>query len=258
MRSVPVRLGVFAAILTAAFFAAFAIGNLGSDDAEATVAIGAPVRPTDSSDGYGVVIEDYALADGQPQYTVHIEHHGGMAVTDFSAANGARVHAFVVRPDLSEFQHLTPAVADDGRIKVPVPARGPWHLVFTFVPAGGSAITLAQEVTDSAPYDEQVLPAAADTATVGDLQVTRVGWRFTVTDTDGATPAGLATYLGRGAHLVAFRDTDLAGSYLVTEGGSLGDYDFGTGITSAGTYRVFLQFGLDGDVVTIPMTVVVP
>lgn len=258
MRRVPVRLGVFTAILAAVFFAAYAIGGIGDADGDATVAIGAAVAPVGSAGGYTLVIDAYALADDGPYYGVHLEHHGGMAATEFEAANGARIHAFVMRPDLSEFHHLTPDVADNGRITIPVPARGAWHIVLTFVPSGGSPITLAQEVTDSVPYAEQALPDATDTVTVDGLQVTRDGWRFTVTDANGTTAQGLETYLGRGAHLVAIRTDDLAVSYLATTGGRLGAYDFGAGVTSAGTYRVFLQFGRDEEVVTVPMTVVVP
>ena len=33
---------------------------------------------------------------------------------------------------------------------------------------------------------------------------------------------------------------------------------FGDGITAPGTYRLFLQFGHDGDVLLVPFTVVVP
>jgi len=94
--------------------------------------------------------------------------------------------------------------------------------------------------------------------TVDGLEVVRDGFSFTVAKAGGGKPEGLQGYLGVAAHLLVLRESDLAFSYLLSSDNMLGMYHFGTGITVPGRYRVFLQFGDDGSVVTVPFTVDVP
>jgi hypothetical protein len=58
------------------------------------------------------------------------------------------------------------------------------------------------------------------------------------------------------AHLIAVREGDLAYVHLHPAMEMKGMFMFGSKLPQPGTYRVFLQFGLRGEVVTVPFTAV--
>jgi hypothetical protein len=67
----------------------------------------------------------------------------------------------------------------------------------------------------------------------------------------------LEPYVGQAAHLIAIRQGDLAYAHLHPLDSAPGAYVF-SGDLPTGTYRLFLQFGYRGDVLTVPFTVVQP
>jgi hypothetical protein len=63
-------------------------------------------------------------------------------------------------------------------------------------------------------------------------------------------------YVGHRGHLVALRDGDLSYSHVHPEpDAKVGEIVFHTQLPSAGNYRLFLQFKVDGVVHTAPFTV---
>jgi len=89
------------------------------------------------------------------------------------------------------------------------------------------------------------------------MVVTRVGFNFMLETSNGGDVTGLEPYLGQSSHLVTIRKGDLAYTHLHPSGGMAGMFMFGDGIAEPGTYRMFLQFGRNGDVLTVPFTVVI-
>ena len=64
------------------------------------------------------------------------------------------------------------------------------------------------------------------------------------------------SYVGHRGHLVALRDGDLSYSHVHPEpDAEVGEIVFHTELPSAGRYRLFLQFKVDGVVHTAPFTV---
>jgi hypothetical protein len=119
-------------------------------------------------------------------------------------------------------------------------------------------VVVSANIDDEVPVATVPLPPADDRVEIAGLVVTRDGFTFSVANADGSMLMGLEPYLGQPAHLVAMRQGDLAYTHLHPSEGMTGMFMFGTGITEAGTYRLFLQFGYQGDVLTVPFTVVVP
>lgn len=281
MSRVAVRLGVFTVVLAGTFGAAYAVGSAlpgggspatddhaddhagdhAGDHAEEHVhehaheeTGAAPAPAAASSNGFELVA-DHAMT-GMAAF--HLRTVGGSAVTEYIEAHGALLHAVLVRPDLSGFQHLHPEIGDDGTWDVTLPAGGPWHLVFEATPAGAtSPVIVATDLDDGTSVDTVPLPAPDDTVEVDGLVVARDGFTFTVTAAGRGAASGLEPYLGQPAHLVALRAGDLAFTHLHPGDGDPGVFTFEPGVTDAGTYRLFLQFGHDGDVVTVPFTVVI-
>ena len=130
---------------------------------------------------------------------------------------------------------------------------------------------LATNADDEVPVATVPLPTPDDAPTVDGLVVTHDGLTFTVTEPDGTPATDLGPYLGMQAHLIAVRQGDLAYTHLHPGGTAMAGMPDMTVPTSgaanvfvfpgslpSGTYRLFLQFGHDGDVVTVPYTVVIP
>ncbi|MCY7298449.1 MAG: hypothetical protein LH616_04475, partial [Ilumatobacteraceae bacterium] len=101
-------------------------------------------------------------------------------------------------------------------------------------------------------------PATHHTGEGAGVVVTRVGVNFMIESAEGGAVTGLEPYLGQTAHLVAVRQGDLAYTHLHPSSDMSGMFMFGDGISEPGTYRMFLQFGRNGEVLTVPFTVVVP
>jgi hypothetical protein len=262
---VAVRLSAFALLLAGTFGTAYAVGEqLPGHSHGSTGTAGhththsgasAPVPAGFESGGYQLVTDHVVPR----MATFHLRTVDGATVTDFTEAHGALLHAVLVRPDLSGFQHVHPEIRDDGTWDVTLTEPGQWHIVFDTTPAGaGNPVVVSANLDDETVIATVPLPAPDDTVEIDGLVVTRDGFTFTVTDATGGMAIGLEPYLGQPAHLVALRQGDLAYTHLHPSGEMSGMFMFGTGITAPGTYRLFLQFGHDGEVLTVPFTVVIP
>ncbi len=185
----------------------------------------------------------------------------GRAVTDFDVEHAKRMHAIVVRRDLTGYQHLHPRLAADGTWSVPVTLSepGPYRVYADFV-TGGEDLTLGADLTAPGDYEPRPLPAAADEARVAGYDVRkRAGEDGTVTfrvSRDGRPVEDLQPYLGARGHLVVIREGDLAYLHVHPEEESADPASIGfhAELPTAGRYRMFLQFRHDGEVRTAEFT----
>ena len=174
------------------------------------------------------------------------------------------MHLIVVRRDGTGFQHLHPTMDARGNWTTPLTLRKAGaYRVFADFKRGGHALTLAADLVVDGDADYQPLPAPATTTTTTDGYAVRLDGeqvragqeaelRFTVTR-DGKT-VRTEPYLGAGGHLVALRQGDLA--YLHVHPGRAGRsaVPFMTEFTTAGSYRLYLQFKHAGEVHTAEFT----
>jgi hypothetical protein len=108
------------------------------------------------------------------------------------------------------------------------------------------------------------VPEVGTTATVEDLTVVLEGapevgsadLAFTVTRAGAAVEP--EPYLGARGHLVAFRTDDLAYLHVHPHDGDAGPVRFTATFATAGSYRLFLDLQVDGEVRTAAFTVEVP
>ncbi|HEU4703546.1 MAG TPA: hypothetical protein VFS37_13775 [Conexibacter sp.] len=188
-------------------------------------------------------------------------------VRSFQLAHERRMHAIVVRRDLTGFQHVHPRMARDGTWSVPLrlDAAGTYRLYADFR-RGGEARTLASDLRVDGAADLRPLPAPTIRATSDGGDVVRLDagtvragrestLRFAV-ERDGAAVA-LAPYLGAAGHLVALRDGDGAFLHVHPQESATaqGRAAFMATFPSAGRYRLFLQYRVGAHVRTGAFTI---
>jgi hypothetical protein len=272
--SVGSRLGSYALVLVGLFGTAYAVGerlpgHSHSDGSMVGMDMGDGGRVSSSGQmpaealglsqvvaGYRLVVDDHT----DTSLTFHIEREGER-VTDFTEQHAATLHLLLVRHDLTGYQHLHPDMASDGTwtVDVDLSSPGVWRMVADSSPAdAGGILVLGTDIVVPGEMTSEPLPPATTMVDVDGLMVMRDGLDFTATLPDGSPASGLDRYLGQSAHLVAFRQGDLAYLHLHADNDVVGDYRFSTPLPGPGTYRLFLQFINDGDVVTVPFTVVQP
>lgn len=224
-----------------------------------------PDLPGGIDDGYRLV-ESLDAADGATRQ-FHLADGNGGRVDEFDLVHGALLHVVGVRPDLSDFFHVHPAIGADGSFEVTLPAEGAWHVVFESTPASndGTAVVVSTDLTDGTINEPVALPVPVTTASVVGADGTELvvtlrrtasgGLEFLVADATGTPVEGLEAYLGQSAHLIALRSSDLAYAHLHPKS-EVGDptIAFGGVLPAGGTYRMFLQFGWAGSTVTVAFT----
>lgn len=229
--------------------------------------------------GLGVAENGLRLEVADPEFVrgaaeqlrFRIVDDAGRPLTEFDLAHTKRMHVIVVRRDLTGFQHLHPEMAADGTWSVPVrlPQAGTYRLFADFTKQG-EASTLADDLRVDGDADLSDLPAPATRALSepGGYEVAVDGagghsgahageestLRFTISR-DGE-PAVLQPYLGAGGHLVALREGDLAFLHVHPTGdaGKDGSIEFEATFPTAGSYRLFLQFKVGGELQTVAFT----
>jgi len=198
---------------------------------------------------------------GRPtELRFRIADRAGRTVRAFDVEHTKRMHLIVVRRDMTGFRHLHPHQQRDGSWSVPVAlSDAGTYRVFADFSVGGRPRTLAADLFLDGATRSRPLPAATNSVAVDGMRValsaapSRAGaesdLRFTVTR--GGRPVALQDYLGAKGHLVALRDGDLAFLHVHP------DEDaprFMAEFPSAGRYRLFLQFRVDGRVHTAEFT----
>jgi hypothetical protein len=272
--NVGTRLAAFGALLTLVFAAAAFAGSRvdprPGDSKPAGDAMGmggmedaaAPVRGLAVSDDGLTLALDRTHAPRGRSFPLRFAITGldGAIVRDFDVAHTKRMHLIVVRRDMTGFQHLHPIQRPDGSwsTDVTLPDAGAYR-VFADFAAGGKAHTLASDLTVDGAVRNARLPAPAATADVGGMRValsegaSRAGEEselaFAVTR--NGRPVAVQPYLGARGHLVALREGDLAFLHVHPDTDRL---RFGATFPTAGRYRLFLQFQVDGRVHTAAFT----
>jgi hypothetical protein len=239
-------------------------------DAKAAMSHGSPKMAMSvrglavADDGLRLVVADPELRRGRTQQLrFRIVDDQGHAVRDFDIEHTKRMHLIVARRDLTGFQHLHPTMAADGTWSAPLRLAdaGSYRVLADFS-HDEQPVTLADDLRVDGVADLQPLPRPATGAVSdGGYEVRRDAGpahageeselRFTVTK-DGL-PVRTETYLGAGGHLVALRDGDLA--FLHVHPNENDDrIGFEATFPTAGAYRLFLQFKVNGAVQTVAFT----
>jgi hypothetical protein len=225
-----------------------------------------------SSGGLTLVPQRSDFVAGQPQrLAFRITGAGGAPVTTYSVVHDKMLHLIVVRRDLTGFQHLHPTMAADGTwgIDLTLAEPGIYRMIADFTAvAGGTPIatTLGADLTVAGNYAPKALPAPVKTATVDGFTVSYEGATSTratmpllirATGPDGKV-ATLEPYLGAYGHLVVMRQGDLAYVHVHPEARVVdGQVKFWVAMPSAGSYRMFFDFQVGGQVRTAEWTAVV-
>jgi hypothetical protein len=226
----------------------------------ATATSGAPVPVgglTSAAGGY-----TFAVAGTSP-FTFRIEGPDGRPVTRFALVHERPLHLIVVRRDLTGYQHVHPTMAPDGTwtAALALPAPGPYRAYadFTALDAAGKQAAVVLGV------DLPAAGAATIPSSVDDLVVHREG-ELTVGVAEpllfrvarNGAPVTLQPYLGAYGHLTMLRPDDLAYLHIHPEPGLAdGAARFWVAAPSAGTFRMYLDYQVDGRVHTAEFTLTV-
>ncbi|MGB9278758.1 MAG: hypothetical protein WCB57_01525 [Pseudonocardiaceae bacterium] len=191
----------------------------------------------------------------------------GQAVTDFARHGDRRMDFFVIRRDMTGYQHLYPIMDPDGIWTVPLEfdEPGSYRAYAEFLPGKATTpITLgvdleAPGLVEDGPISKVSTIAEVDGYTViwtGELvagSVSRLGMHvmrddLPVTDLDSLS--------GDGGHVVILREGDLAHLNVHPVPGPRQDtaIDFDVDVPTPGYYRMFLEFQHHGQLRTVQFT----
>lgn len=226
----------------------------------------------DTVNGYALTVHSQPMTGMAMPLTFTITKVG-RAVTEFDLEQTKRMHFYLIRYDLSGFQHLHPSMNAAGMWSVTPAALGAGHYrIYTqFLPhadASAGALVLSRPLTiDGSAAPATALPAAGTSTTVDGYTVTLAGALkggaespLRITITRGAVPVtDLQPYLDTYAHVTAIHAGDLAFAHLHPDGtatmaGGGPTLMVHADLPEAGTYRVFIQFQTAGIVHTAPIT----
>lgn len=219
-----------------------------------------------SEDGYTLVLTSEPRP-GTPTPVTFMITKDGKPVTDFDVEQTKRLHFYLIREDLTGFQHLHPTMAADGTWSVDPAAMQPgtYRIYTQFDPKGAAEPYVLSVPVKAGNGSSQPLPAASNSTTVDGYQVTLDGTlvrggRVKVSFAkDGKPVTDLQPYLETYAHVTGFREGDMAFTHLhpsdtVTTKGGGPDLTFVIEAPEPGTYRLFIQFEAGGSLHTAAVT----
>ncbi|ROO86354.1 hypothetical protein EDD29_3918 [Actinocorallia herbida] len=281
----PVKVGAYVAGLVAVFAAAYGLGGMVGDggppdDAPAHHNAAAPGAAADTPGGLQVSGGGYTLdlattraaAGTQSPLRFTVRDAEGDPVTAYETVHDKELHLIVADRDLTVFRHLHPSrdAAGVWSTTVDLPSAGSHRVFADFTPEGAAqALVLGADLAVPGDYEPADLPEPSATAEADGYTVEMRGsvvggasstLTFAVRR-DGKPVAGLEPYLGAYGHLVALRSGDLAYLHVhpaeeAGEGVSASsEVGFAVSAPSAGAYRLFLDFKIDGVVRTAAFTV---
>ncbi len=212
-------------------------------------------------------------------YTFQIHGADRTPVTTFAEDQTKLMHFYLIRSDLTGFQHIHPTMAADGTWTAPVAGLPPgtYRAYASFIAkdtAGKQTpLVLSDRLTVPGTAATAPLPAAAATTQVDGYTLTlgdssgglKANMTHPVTvavSRDGQPVADLQPYLDTYAHLTAFHDGDLAFAHLHPQGHADGDHGgptitFAAMLPRTGNWRLFLQFQAGGTLHTATFTLTV-
>ncbi len=206
-------------------------------------------------------------------FRFQIVDKAGAPVTAFKPDQTKLMHLYLIRSDLTGFQHVHPTMAGDGTWTAPLQAvqPGAYRVYASFITTNTSGedvpLVLSQQVAVTGDSSTTPLPPASTTTQVDGYTLTLAGevvagaaHTLTVTvSKDGSPVTDLQPYLDTYAHLSAFHEGDLALAHLhpmgVTNGAGGGPtLSFEAMLPKAGSWRLFVQFQTAGVLHTAAVT----
>ncbi len=242
---------------------------------------------TADASGFRLAGATSSLPAGQPaSFQFRILDVNGTAVTAFEVDQTKLMHFYLIRSDLTGFQHIHATMSADGTWTAPLaPAQpGAYRAYASFITKDSSGkavpLVLSQPVTVPGTATVTPLPAASPTTEVDGYTVTlsrrqimadgknmadgqilagREHQLTTTVSKNGQPVTDLQPYLDTYAHLTAFHNTDLAFAHLHPHGTVNGDHggptlSFEAMLPKPGNWRLFLQFQTAGVLHTAAMT----
>jgi hypothetical protein len=216
-----------------------------------------------NQDGYELTLKRAPMRSGRTStLRFEIQAPDGRPQTDYAIDQTKRLHFYLVRDDLTGYEHLHPTLGPDGTWSVQVrPQRpGPYRVYTDFVakePAGTKhAVVVSRPLRIAGRYRAEPLPEPAARATSDDYEVAVTGspkagaetpLMFTITRA-GKPVSDLEPYLDTFAHMTALKERTLSYSHLhpLTKASSPGragpGLKFAAELPTPGRYRLFLQF----------------
>jgi hypothetical protein len=237
--------------------------------------------PMSSGTGLSATVNGYTLSavhapmSGMDMPVTFTITKDGKPVTRFDAEQTKLMHFYLIRSDLSAFQHLHPSMASDGTWTVTptVLNAGTYRVYVQFVPhadASRGALVLSRQFSVAGPdaTKSAAVAAPSTTTTVDGYTVNLTGTPMagkevplTITIArDGKPVTDLQPYLDTYAHVTAIHAGDLAFAHLHPSGIANGSHGGPTltvnaDLAEGGIYRVFIQFQTAGTLHTAAVTV---
>ena len=264
------KLGAYALLLAAVLGGGAAVGaaagpiDVGGNPSHETHQEDIPMNTTlpaggllVAQDGYSFDPEDRIADVGRFAFT--IAGPDGHPVESYELLHDRELHLIVASSDLQSYAHLHPERDDHGQWSVELPElpAGSYRAFADFQPTGAEQYTLGVDLT--APGTAQaplpLRPRASDTVdgytvTLGRDPAGRSA-EVTVTVRRGDQIVTTEPYLGAAGHLVALRDGDLAYLHVhPLDDEPSGPVRFAVEVPTAGTYALFFDFQVDGEVRT--------
>ena len=231
---------------------------------------------TAESSGFRFVPTATSLVPGLASpFAFRITDTDGKAVTAFEPDQTKLMHFYLIRSDLTGFQHVHPTLSAEGTWTAPLAAVGPGsyraYVSFTARDSAGRpvALVLSHPLTAPGAAATAPLPAASTTTQVDGYTLTLAGGQviagrsqdLTVTVSRNGQPVtDLQPYLDTYAHLSAFHAGDLGFAHLHPHGTVQGDHGgpaltFKAMLPRPGPWRLFLQFQTGGVLHTAAVTI---
>ncbi|TWJ20976.1 methionine-rich copper-binding protein CopC [Micromonospora endolithica] len=227
---------------------------------------------TVSAGGYTLQPVQRSQPAGQTvDYRFRILGTNRQAATQFVTVHDKPLHLVVVGRDLSGYQHLHPTMASDGTWSVPLrlARAGTYRIYADFTVTTDDAtpkpLVLGADHHVPGAYAPVTLPSAQTQAKAGPFTVQMTGtptagvtvpMAFGVGRDGTAGPVQVQRYLGAYGHLVVVREGDLGYVHVHPEPDLVnGAITFWLTAPSAGRYRAFFDFQVDGRVHTAQYTI---
>jgi hypothetical protein len=227
-----------------------------------------------SVNGYSLVpAADTVPAGGPAEFDFHITGPNGQPLVRYHPHESQLMLFDLVRSDLSGYQHLEPAMRQDGTWSVQLPALEPgsYRAYVTFAaPDTGKPLvyTLSRPFTVPGRSADVALPGPSAGVRQGSLAVTMTGQpvvgvasQLTFGFTDGGKAIGyFQRQLDGYAHVIAFHQGDLAFAHLTPADKVPGPSDVSALSTRAlfpkpGVWRLFVQFQTNSAPQTVAFTI---
>ncbi len=191
---------------------------------------------------------------------------------DLKIAHEKLMHLILVRDDATGFQHVHPEYQNGRWIVVTtIPNQGAYQMYVDVDPKEEKPVTLRVPLTIGGTTEAAQFPSVSAnmSANVGDIQVTleltaplktkeHTTLTFALTQ-NGKSVTQIDPYLGAFGHVVVLRHTDaddyLHGHPITASKPAGGKVVFESEFPVKGTYTIFAQFSIRGQVKIFPITV---